>query len=132
MGDRGNIIVEQGDDLPPVVLYTHWGGYMLPETLQVALAKRWRWDDHAYLTRIIFDTMTEGNYGSETGFGISTGLPDNEHPLLVVDPTTQTVKVMRAPRWGGGAGLLEGAVTRSFSFTEYIEMPDIGWEALGE
>lgn len=62
MGNRGNIkILEQyredgidHDNIPAVCLYTHWGGFKLPLTLQTALKKEWRWTDGAYLARIIF------------------------------------------------------------------------------
>jgi hypothetical protein len=136
MGDRANIVVKQGKDLPPVILYTHWEGYELPETLRFALAKRWRWNDHAYLTRIIFDVMTAGSQGEETGFGISTGLPDNEHPLLIVDPTDQTVavggptasvaidvEVATHPDWAKPIA--------TYTFEEYVALDKATWEALG-
>jgi hypothetical protein len=84
MGDRANIYVKNDED-KGVYLYTHWGGYELPLTAQAALAKRMRWSDESYLTRIIFDTMTEGCQGQETGFGIATYEPDNEYPLIEVD-----------------------------------------------
>lgn len=131
MGDRANIVVLQGRDLPPVVLYTHWTGYSLPETLQAALAKKWRWDDHAYLTRIIFDMMTEASHDEETGFGISTGLPDNSYPLLVVDPDKQEVRTQLAPAWGHEMGLLDGAALTTFTFAEYVNLDEATWEVCG-
>lgn len=90
MGDRGNIAVQQ-DDGSLIYLYTHWSGSEIESDLRTALSKRWRWGDPAYLTRIIFDVMTEGSHGSETGFGISTSIPDNEHDILVVDTLGQKV-----------------------------------------
>lgn len=129
MGDRANIVVLQGNDLPPVVLYTHWGGYRLPETLRLALAKQWRWYDHAYLTRVIFDTMTAGQQGEETGYGISTGLPDNSYALLVVDPDTQSVTIQTAPSWDDSeTTLLGGRVLRTYTFTEYVTLEEAGWD----
>lgn len=93
MGDRGNIVVL--DEIgPPIYLYSHWGGYDLGDTLSKALAREQRWDDGSYLARIIFDTMTEGDHGSETGFGIATYAPDNEYPYLVVDVARQRVVVL--------------------------------------
>ncbi len=85
MGDRANVAIKQPDGTA-VYLYTHWGGSELALTVQKALAKRWRWDDGAYLARIVFDAMSDGNHGNETGFGISTGICDNEHPIVVLDP----------------------------------------------
>ena len=95
MGDRANCIVHQNTfdkDLPPVWLYTHWGGSELLATVQQAIQRRERWDDDAYLTRIIFDTMSAGQQGNETGFGISTGECDNSYDYVVVDPGKQQVR----------------------------------------
>jgi hypothetical protein len=91
MGDRGNIGVVSGwkdDNKSVIFLYTHWGGFQLEQTLAGALDStegRGRWTDDAYLTRIIFDHLTGGDRG-ETGFGIANYLPDNEYPVLIVDP----------------------------------------------
>jgi hypothetical protein len=85
MGDRANIAVLQGDG-SAVVLYTHSGGWNLPEKLHEAINRRARWDDTQYLSRIIFDAMSDGCQGEETGFGITTKVWDNGHPILVVDP----------------------------------------------
>src|SRR5882672_3955030 len=91
MGDRANVAIVQDGSEQMVYLYTHWGGDGLPHTVQKALAKKWRWDDGIYLARIIFDQMINGNQGTETGFGISTSISDNEHPIVVVNPREQKV-----------------------------------------
>ena len=109
MGDRGNIVIEQYDS-SRIYLYSHWGGSGLPTDLKNALAKKWRWHDEAYLARIIFDEMTKGEQGEETGYGISTTPPDNEHPVLVVNCSTQTVRV------DGGS--------QEWSFSEFIALPN--------
>lgn len=128
MGDRGNIIVRQGGDLPAVVLYTHWGGTELPSDLRQALAKGVRWNDPAYLARIIFDVMTAGQRDTETGFGISTGLPDNEHPLLDVDCASQTVRI-RSAGWGHAA--IDGPIVNTFTFEEFVKLgTDFGFPEL--
>jgi hypothetical protein len=125
MGDRGNIVIRQGEH-PPVVLYTHWSGYALPGTLGAALAKRQRWDDNPYLARIIFDTLTAGQQGQETGFGITTYLADNQYPILEVDPDTETVRVWREPEW-----LLQTEPERRFTFEEFVALgPDVTWETI--
>ena len=89
MGDRANI--KMIDDDGAIFLYSHWGGSELPSILHTALSKKWRWDDSAYLTRIIFCEMVKGQEDQETGFGISTHIPDNEHLVIVVNPTDQIV-----------------------------------------
>jgi len=119
MGDRGNIVVKQWDG-GSVYLYTHWGGSSLPSVLQTALAKRWRWNDPSYLTRIIFDVMTAGEHDEETGYGISTDAPDNEHPFIVVDCKAQKVA------FAGDPDLVytESAGGNVWTFEEYIAIDD--------
>lgn len=93
MGDRANVVIKQSDGAR-LYLYTHWGGSELPADLARALAKEWRWDDESYLARIILEEMIpESSRGRETGFGIATSPPDNEHPFLVVDCATKTVTI---------------------------------------
>ena len=96
MGDRANCIVHQNsfNETGPVWLYTHWGGHDLLDMVQKAIQRKQRWDDSAYLTRIIFDTMSVGQQGEETGFGISTGQCDNEHHYIIVDPDKQEVHII--------------------------------------
>ena len=90
MGHRAQVKVEPDN----IYLYTHWGSYELEATVKKALSKRWRWDDPEYLTRIIFDTMTEDKHGTETGFGIgSVQHDDNEAPLVIVNADKQTVTI---------------------------------------
>ena len=107
MGDRANIQVKENDNDPGVFLYSHWGGTEIPFKLKIALSKRWRWDDSAYLTRIIFDTMTEGQHGEETGFGISTEIQDGHTRVLTVNVKNQTVSFGRS----------------IWTFTEYLAIP---------
>lgn len=90
MVDRGNIVVQSESD-GRIYFYAHWRGSEVQEIARKALAKRWRWDDDVYLRRIVFDTLTEGESGKETGFGISTRLTDNENPIVVLDVDKQKV-----------------------------------------
>ena len=101
MGDRANCIVLQNtyDENPPVWLYTHNGGRDLLKLVQRAIAKRWRWDDCPYLTRIIFDTMSANHQGEETGFGISTAEGDSNHEHIVVDPNLKEVRIGNRHLW---------------------------------
>ena len=71
MSDIGVVAVKQDEGYDALVfLETHWGGHELPFDVQQALAKKWRWGGSsectAYLTRIIFDVMSEGEQGTET------------------------------------------------------------------
>lgn len=123
MGDRANIAVYDtfgGEDATPVVFYTHWDGYRLPIRVRAALNRRQRWDDGAYLARIIFDAMTEGDHGSETGYGItSNSLCDNQYPVLVVDSASQRVAIRGEGSWQGRVAPNEG-----LSMEEFVAMSD--------
>jgi hypothetical protein len=117
MGDRANIVVEQNGGR--IYLYSHWGGYQLPVVLRDALKRGERWDDDTYLTRIIFDQMTEGLHGEATGFGIGVYLSDNEYNILVVDPKSQTVT----------AEVEGGEALGSARFDAYASFTDDGADA---
>ncbi len=99
MGDRANILVKESTEDSGVYLYTHGEGSILPEKLHKALAKKVRWNDCQYLTRIIFDVMTENNHGEETGYGISAFLGDGSDRVLVVDCDNQTVSYKGFKIW---------------------------------
>ena len=90
MGDRGVVaIVEQGGG--ELYLYTHWGASNLPQTVAKGLMTGGdRWGDESYLTRIIFDTMTNLS-GSTIGFGISTWCPADAWQIVTVDFRSNTV-----------------------------------------
>lgn len=127
MGDRANIVVLQpkgnrvkqvtdalfAKDRERIYLYSHWGGSDLPLRLQEVLTRRVRWDDHSYLTRIIFCAMVRQEIDGETGYGISTTRPDNEHDYLVVDCDTQTVSRVRED---------SGRVVKKWSFEKFITL----------
>lgn len=92
MGDRANVrIIDDCDPELSTYLYTHNKGTELPEIVRRALAKRWRWGDASYLTRIIFCEMVDGDEKSETGFGISATRGDYNHPDIVIDCKAQMV-----------------------------------------
>lgn len=97
MGDRSNIVIKQHDGTR-VWLYGHWMGEDSINVVRDTLAQRERWNDAPYLARMLFDRMTQGHTGS-TGYGISTYMCDNEYPVIVLDPETQTVVLEDAP-WG--------------------------------
>lgn len=130
MGDRANIVVRDrylldGGPSEAIFLYSHWGGYELPEVLRKALAKRWRWDDGAYLARIIFDEMIGDEQGGETGYGISTRICDNEYDLLVL----HNERVYRMPeRTYSGVGFANLEDCESISFADYIASPERTWD----
>jgi hypothetical protein len=96
MGDRANVVVVETvrDDSPreAVFLYTHWDGSELPAVVKAALERgEDRRGDAPYLARVVFNAMTKQSASGTTGYGISTRLTDNEHPLLVLDVERQVV-----------------------------------------
>jgi hypothetical protein len=92
MGDRANIIVKDGSE--QVCLYTHWGGYGLPEVLRSAFIRgEDRLDDFQYLTRIIFCEMVKDEILETTGFGITVEVGDGGDQIIIVDVDAKTVSV---------------------------------------
>lgn len=96
MGDRGNIFFvdsELDDTLwNGIYMYSHWGGSFLPSQVQHALARgRGRWGDSQYLARIVFGELVADDVLGETGFGLSTVIGDNGHPIIRVNDVDQTV-----------------------------------------
>lgn len=112
MGDRANIVMNQnskaaekaGEKPQRIFFYTHGDGFELPIVLQRALLTAKgdpsgypssRWNDEAYLGRIIFCEMTSNSHSETTGYGISTQQGDGGYSLLVVDSNKQTVHLER-------------------------------------
>lgn len=92
MGDRGNIFVAGAD----VYLYTHWTGSDLGPIVRAALKRgQDRWNDDQYLARIVFCEMVKGDLLGTTSFGIAATVGDNNHPIIVLDPATQTAAIVR-------------------------------------
>lgn len=111
MGDRANILVQEyRDSEQGIYLYTHWSGERLPYLLQEVLSRRARWNDGAYLTRMIFSKMVEKNISDETGYGISLHIPDNEsgRPIIKVYISQQIVNIGRG----------------SWTFEDYINLTE--------
>lgn len=118
MGDRGNIVIRSSQNsIDDVWFYTHWSGSDIEQTARKALSKKWRWGDSSYLARIVFDELTAGQQGEETGFGISTKLQDNEHPILIIDDDKQQVYIISE------AKLIEGRIPEDYKppFTSSYE-----------
>ena len=105
MGDRANVKVIAYEGDPGVYLYTHCSGDDLPMMIKSALAKKWRWDDGAYLARIVFCEMVVGSEQGETGFGISTIPEGTQERTITLNCVTQHVE---SPFFSG-------------TFSEYVE-----------
>jgi hypothetical protein len=73
MGARVNFVFKIQEDMPNLVLYSHWGETTWREDLAAAINSampRLKMGDIAYATRIIIDQLTKDGRDSETGYGI--------------------------------------------------------------
>lgn len=102
MGDRANIKFtfgqdrETGQEHDPIYLYTHWHGSELPLMLKEALAAgKGRWGDESYLARICISRIVDmaGDHLSDTGWGLSPYVVDNEYPITECNLIDNTVTV---------------------------------------
>jgi hypothetical protein len=86
MGDRANFVFVQPSG-ETIVLYGHWAGSGMLETLAEAVAKaQTRWTDPSYATRIAISQMIGDSWGMETGWGLQVNeISDNEHKIPVVN-----------------------------------------------
>lgn len=116
MGDRGNIVIQE-EPGERVYLYTHWSGAETPGVARLALSKHWRWDDAAYLARIVFDVMLKDQHDEETGFGISSTQGDDNHPNVLLDVRTQRVWFERP---GEQTGALAPTSPDAVAFKEFV------------
>jgi hypothetical protein len=98
MGDRANIRFKQSGG--SVWLYAHWMGTTLHDTALAALAAGGeRWRDESYCTRFIVGQCIKDHIDDCTGFGLSTDLGDNEHPILEIDFPAQMVRLRSQDGW---------------------------------
>jgi hypothetical protein len=121
MGDRANIIIREGDE--QLFLYGHWSGGHYVAAAQAALAKHWRWDDVAYLTRIVYDEFVKGHEGEETSFGIWVTRPDNEHPYCVIDVAKQRVYFEAEP--GSTYTTPNPRAREGWTFAEFVALAEV-------
>lgn len=109
MGNRANVKVIQYENATPLYLYTHWSGSIW--NIELAKALKFgesRWDDEAYLTRILISRMYAEDVNETIGGGIGVDyIPDNENPIIIVDIGTRTV-------------YLEGSEDDAETFREYV------------
>jgi hypothetical protein len=105
--------VEIVSEFGRVYLYTHEHVDMLISAVHDTLARRTRWDDPDYLSRMIFCRMVPGDeLYEEVGYGIGPAAYADVDVLVTVDCTHQTVYVhaMSDPRHG-----------KLLSFTDFVE-----------
>lgn len=68
MGARGTVEIRYDlkDEPNSVFLYTHYGVNEMLSDVKRALNRRKRWDDPAYLARIVFCEMMRNGYNNDT------------------------------------------------------------------
>ncbi len=137
MGDRANVAIKDSDG-GTVYLYTHWDGSELPGVVQTVLRRlndrvlrrlNDRWTDAPYLARIIFSRMVgAANWSETTGYGISSGIVDNDgYPLILLESVEQEkdCRVIAIDLdYVQGEGWIERQTmdSVSFSFAEFCEI----------
>lgn len=90
MGERSNIVVENYNG-NRVYLYGHWMGEESIQIVGDVLDRGLRWDDEGYLTRMLFNRMTQTDPEGELGYGITTYLADSNYPSIVLNCATQMI-----------------------------------------
>jgi hypothetical protein len=121
MGDRVNIIVADVSTLEGIAIYSHWGGYRMPETVSKFIAKAERLDIDYFTRNLLINVIADGFRGEnhqagvngfelmqyadeeelrtmlamfqdQLSYGVSLNLAgDREYPIIVLDPSEQKV-----------------------------------------
>lgn len=121
MGDRSNIVVQEANG-SRIFLYGHWMGEDAINVAHDVLSRKQRWNDSPYLTRMLFEQMISGAYDKETGYGISTTMCDNEYPIIVLEPSTQTAW-LEEYIWGDGGKFQ--TLTKPVTFEDFVNASSI-------
>lgn len=114
MGDRAQVHIHNGNKDRIVVLYTHWSGTELPETVKTSLIRgKNRWDDSAYLARMVFCDMVRDDPDGESGYGIAAHplAVDGESQVISLNCWNQTLSF--TGDWGDHSG-------ETYSFETYV------------
>lgn len=97
MGDRSNVFIQMRRDeecWKGIGVYSHWGGQEFQNAAIAAakLAAPRLGDDSYFARRLVHLLLSmEDREASETGHGLwteQTGMPDNEHDILVINAET--------------------------------------------
>uniref|UniRef100_A0A6M3LYT6 Uncharacterized protein n=1 Tax=viral metagenome TaxID=1070528 RepID=A0A6M3LYT6_9ZZZZ len=99
MGDRAMAEIKTEDG--SLYVYSHWGGYELPDSAKQAVkAAEPRWDDDSYGVRIIVDQLIKGGRDQETGYGLmlkpnAEDEYNNDEPSVVIDMVKKELVIVR-------------------------------------
>lgn len=102
MGDRANVYIQDSySEGVGVYLYSHWGGEAFQQRALDVLnsdVARDRWNDSAYLGRILIQGLLIDKPFNSTGYGVSAAMPDNSYPILVLDTLNQRAALVMEGR----------------------------------
>jgi hypothetical protein len=99
MGDRAMAEIKTDDG--SLFVYSHWGGYELPDNAKQAIkAAQGRWGDDSYAVRIIVDQLTKGGRDQETGYGLmlkpnAEDEYNHDEPSVIIDMVSQELTIIR-------------------------------------
>jgi hypothetical protein len=82
MGARVNFVFKTDEDMPNIVLYSHWGETTWREDLAAAIrfaSPRLNMGDTSYALRNIIDQLTKSGRDEQTGFGIYLAKDDQDY-----------------------------------------------------
>jgi hypothetical protein len=82
MGARVNFVFKTDEDMPNIVLYSHWGETSWREDLAGAIRNatpRLNMGDTSYGLRVMIDQLTKSGRDEETGFGIYLANADQDY-----------------------------------------------------
>jgi len=102
MGARVNFVFKTDEELPNIVLYSHWGETSWREDLANALlfaSKRLNIGDTSYALRNIIDQLTKEGRDEETGFGIYLAKADQDYFDTTVEVNLITQEVCDDGNW---------------------------------
>lgn len=122
MGDRGNIVVKQGEG-QFIHVYTHWCGSELPKVLRSVIAAGDSLDDAPYLTHLIVVAVSKMAGGESVG--VSCSPMDNERDVLLVDVDAQQVTLWSDDAYGRKDWPQNGSTwLASWTFEEFARSKD--------
>lgn|SRR5262249_16535884 len=122
MGDRANVVVLDEQAGQMIYFYSHWGGSTVCSDVQDGLRECGpgqphygnRWDDSGRVASAIFRKMASGDPDYPNA-QIALYRRDNEYPIVVVDPRTQTVGLAHEGK--------EPECYVTWPFAEFVDLP---------
>jgi len=102
MGDRRMVEIRTKEG--SLYLYTHLGGYAMPERVMRAIGTaKPRWDDAPYAMHILVDQITTPDRDSEIGTGImlkptAEDQYNDNNPSIIIDLVAQTLWIINGSK----------------------------------